>query len=335
MTTRKFWPVLAAFTTLSVFVVASGSPATASTPADTAVRSLDEAGILAGTNCSSEACDGDLLRWEAAFWLAKALELGPARTVASEDVPAGGNLADAVSAVVREGVTVGCASEPLRFCPDSHTTRAQMASFLARAFDLRASRLRVFTDVDRGSVHAGNISAIRRAGITRGCSEEPLRYCPHDSVSRRQAAVMLYRALERHDADADSSRQDSTTGPGPTSPTFNIPIIPIATIPSTTTTIPTTTTTIPTTTTTVPTTTTTVPPARPDCVVVDHRNDHHDISDHGGDPDGEISYALLPDGTLFGHRHDHGDAKCWMWAPPDDNGNTSRPQDAQPPSHTH
>ena len=314
MMTRKLWTILAAFTTLSVFVVASGSPAHASTPADTAVRSLEQAGILAGTNCSSEACDGDLLRREAAFWLTKALDLGPARTVASEDVPAGGNLVDAVSAMIREGVTVGCATEPLRFCPDSHTTRAQMASFLARAFDLRASRHRVFADVDRGSVHAGNISAIRRAGITRGCSEEPLRYCPHDSISRRQAAVMLYRALERHNADSDSSRQDSTTGPGPTSPTFNIPIIPIATVP---------------------TTTTTVPPARPDCVVVDHRNDHHDIADHGGDPDGEISHALLPDGTLFGHRHDHGDAKCWMWAPVDENGNTSPPQDAQPPSHTH
>ncbi len=315
MMTRKLWTILAAFTTLSVLVAASGSPAHASTPADTAVRSLEQAGILAGTSCSSEDCDGDLLRWESAFWLAKALDLGPARTVAAEDVPAGGNLAGAVSAVVREDVTVGCATEPFRFCPDRHTTRAQMASFLTRAFDLEASRRSVFTDVDRGSVHAGNISAIRRAGITRGCSEEPLRYCPHDSISRRQAAVMLYRALERHDADSDSSRQDSTTGPGPTSPTFNIPIIPIATVP---------------------TTTTTVPPARPGCVVVDHVNQHHDIDDHHGDSTGEISYALLRDGTLFGHRHDPGGgAKCWMWAPVDENGDGSFPQNARPPTHTH
>ena len=306
MTTRKLWTILAAFTTLSVLVAASGSPATASTPADTAVRSLEQAGILAGTNCSSEDCDGDLLRWEAALWLANALDLGPARTVSAEDGPAGANIAGAVSAVVREGVTVGCATEPLRFCPDSHTTRAQMASFLTRAFDLKPSWRRVFADVDRGSVHARNITTIRRAGITNGCATEPLRYCPLDPISRRQAAVMLYRALERRDADSGSSRQDSRTGsPGSTRRTPNTP-------------------------------TTTVPPARPGCVVVDHVNQHHDIDDHHGDPTGEISYALLRDGTLFGHRHGPGGgAKCWMWAPADENGDGSFPQDARPPTHTH
>jgi len=30
------------------------------------------------------------------------------------------------------GVTKGCSAEPLRYCPDSQVTRAQMASFLAR-----------------------------------------------------------------------------------------------------------------------------------------------------------------------------------------------------------
>ena len=104
---KKVLAVLAAFTTLSVFVVASGSPATASTPADTAVRFPGRGRhprrheLLVRSLRRGPAALGSRL------WLAKALELGPARTVASEDVPAGGNLADAVSAVVREGVTVG------------------------------------------------------------------------------------------------------------------------------------------------------------------------------------------------------------------------------------
>ena len=140
----------------------------------------------------------------------------------------------------------------------------------------------------------------------------------------------------RENTTLTPTHPDRTRRPVPAhQPDFNIPIIPIATVPTTTTTIPTTTTTIPTTTTTVPTTTTTVPPARPDCVVVDHRNDHHDISEHGGDPDGEISYALLltapcsATGTIMatpsagcGHHRTTTAIR-------------RRPQDAQPPSHTH
>ena len=34
------------------------------------------------------------------------------------------------------GITVGCAVEPARYCPDDPVTRAQMATFLARALKL-------------------------------------------------------------------------------------------------------------------------------------------------------------------------------------------------------
>ena len=314
MTTRKLWVALVAMATLSALVVATGSPANASTTADRAVRSLERAGILAGTNCSSEVCDGDLLRWEAAVWFAKALDLKPDadETVAVADVPADSGIAGAVGSVAREGVTVGCATGPFRFCGNSHTTRAQMASFLTRAFDLRASRRTVFTDIDRDSVHARNVSAIRRAGISTGCATGPPRYCPDNPISRRDAAVMLYRALQRDDADSDQSQRGSDTGnsgsgnTGPRDSGSNNPGSG-----------------------------TTTPVARPACPVVDHVNTHHDIDDHHGDPF-EISYALLPDGTLFGHRHfPDGRIGCWMWAPPDEDGNGSFPVDALPPTHSH
>ena len=290
-----------AMVTLSALVVATGSTAAAWPAADEAIRSLEQADILDGTNCSIEDCDGDLLRWEAAIWFARALELKPDVTVSIADAPADTNIAGAVAAVAREGVTVGCDTQPFRFCGDSHTTRAQMASFLTRAFDLRGGRRGAFTDVDPGSVHARNIGAIERADISNGCATEPLRFCPDDPISRQQGAVMLHRALE-HKAEADASQQNSNTR-NPRSSGGNPGF--------------------------------TAPPARPACVVVDHVNTHHDIDDHRGDPDGDTSYALLPDGTLFGHRHDHGDAKCWRWAPVDEDGNQSNPQDAQPPTHTH
>lgn len=44
--------------------------------------------------------------------------------------------AEAIDAVFAAGITRGCAGGPPRFCPDDPVTRAQMASFLARALDL-------------------------------------------------------------------------------------------------------------------------------------------------------------------------------------------------------
>ena len=299
--------------TLSAVLAATGSPAAAAWPAaDEAVRSLERAGVLAGTNCSTESCDGDLLRWEAALWFANALDLEAGETVSIADVPADTTIAGAVAAVAREGVTLGCDTEPFRFCGEDHTTRAQMASFLARAFDLRAGRRGVFTDVDPGSVHARNIAAVERADITNGCATEPLRYCPDDPVSRQQGAVLLYRALQRSDSNSGGSGAGANTGKsgsgnsGSRNPGTNNPGSG-----------------------------TTTPVARPVCPVVDHVNTHHDLNDHRGDPF-EISYALLPDSTLFGHRHfPDGTTRCWMWAPPDENGNGSFPVDARPPSHSH
>ena len=47
--------------------------------------------------------------------------------------------AGAVEALYGARITVGCGSQPLRYCPDRPVTRAQMAAFLYRARDLIAA----------------------------------------------------------------------------------------------------------------------------------------------------------------------------------------------------
>ena len=42
----------------------------------------------------------------------------------------------AAEALYRVGVTIGCATDPLRYCPDRTVTRAQMASFIIRALNV-------------------------------------------------------------------------------------------------------------------------------------------------------------------------------------------------------
>ena len=53
--------------------------------------------------------------------------------------------------------------------------------------------------MDLTGVHAANVDALFEAGITVGCSREPLRYCPNRPVTRAQMASFLIRALNAQD----------------------------------------------------------------------------------------------------------------------------------------
>ena len=107
----------------------------------------------------------------------------------------GHRFAAAVRWLAAQGITAGCA--PGSFCPDTPVTRAQMASFLARALELDpAQQPAGFTDVDPQSAHATNIDALHASGITAGCTQQPLQYCPDSPVTRAQMASFLARALE-------------------------------------------------------------------------------------------------------------------------------------------
>lgn len=101
--------------------------------------------------------------------------------------------ADDICWLAGEGITKGCTADNTRFCPKNTVTRAQMASFLARAFGLAPVASGPFTDIS-GSVHAGSINAVYQAGITLGCT--PTEFCPNDPVRRDQMASFLARALK-------------------------------------------------------------------------------------------------------------------------------------------
>ena len=85
------------------------------------------------------------------------------------------------------------------FRPSEPLTRRDMAVFLARAFahiSPAAEPAGAFEDVPAGDPGAAEVEAILAAGVTRGCSTEPMRYCPEESVTRAQMASFLTRALQ-------------------------------------------------------------------------------------------------------------------------------------------
>ena len=166
-----------------------------------AVHTLDHDGIFDGTLCDNDLfCPGEpLTRAHMAVWLVRVLDDTDPATVDEtrfSDVAGGHPHAAFIERFAELGVTLGCASGPLRYCPDDHVTRAQMASFLVRAFDLTAGEAAGFVDVGTGGVHRAAIDALAATRITFGCATDPLRYCPRGDVTRAQMASFLVRAQQ-------------------------------------------------------------------------------------------------------------------------------------------
>ena len=167
---------------------------------EVALDGLASLGVLAGMECGEGLiCPNEpLKRWEMAVWLVRVLDgTDPAPMDASRftDIDAERWWAPFVDRLYALRVTTGCAAELGGFCPQRDVTRAEMATFLKRAFDLELAPPAGFTDVS-GGFHAANIDALAAAAITGGCGGDPLRYCPADSVTRGEMASFLARALD-------------------------------------------------------------------------------------------------------------------------------------------
>ena len=102
-----------------------------------------------------------------------------------------------VEALAAAGITQGCnPPDNTNYCPAAVTTRAQMATLLARALDLPPTDADYFND-DAGLVHEADINALAAAGITQGCNPpDNTNYCPATATTRAQMATFLVRALD-------------------------------------------------------------------------------------------------------------------------------------------
>ena len=158
-------------------------------------------GVFDGTNCKPQhfCPEEPLQRWEMAVWLVRVVDgKNPEATETSRfvDIDVSEWWSDYTERLAEMGVTGGCSEEPA-FCPTERVSRQQMATLLARAFDLpAASSPAGFADVDPANAHAGSINNLYAAGITKGCSEDPFLYCPDSWITRAQTAALMQRATE-------------------------------------------------------------------------------------------------------------------------------------------
>ena len=99
------------------------------------VERLAEARVTLGCDVSpARFCpDGTVTRGQMAAFLTRALNLGSAPSAGFMDT-AGSVFEENIDSLYEARFTLGCATDPLRYCPRQFVTRAQMASFLNRAF---------------------------------------------------------------------------------------------------------------------------------------------------------------------------------------------------------
>jgi len=101
-----------------------------------------------------------------------------------------------IERLYNSGVTGGCSSNPLMYCPTATVTRDQMAVFLLRgkhgsAYTPPPATGTMFADVPSNFWAAAWIEQLANEGITGGCGNG--NYCPSTPVTRDQMAVFLLR----------------------------------------------------------------------------------------------------------------------------------------------
>ncbi|MCY3650595.1 MAG: hypothetical protein F4Z00_04025 [Acidimicrobiaceae bacterium] len=184
-----------------------------------AIDALAEQGLFDGTECGEDMfCPGDeMKRWTMAVWLVRVLDEAepPAATESSfADVDFERWYLPHIERLAELEITQGCLVDPLRFCPDRSVNRAEMATFLERAFDLEAADPAGFADT-AGNFHEANIDALAAARITAGCQSDPPRYCPDQPVTRAEMATFLARALGLVEKPAPIEISDPVEEPPP------------------------------------------------------------------------------------------------------------------------
>ncbi len=172
----------------------------ASNPFDRFIHGLAGAGITAGCGAGNF-CPGALVtRGLMPVWLLPAkystsYEPPQATGTLFADVPAESFGADYIEQFFHLGITAGCATNPLRYCPNNPVTRGQMAVFLLVTFEgpgyTPPPATGIFADVPPSNPLAPWIEELFNRGITAGCATSPLRYCPSNNVTRGQMAVFI------------------------------------------------------------------------------------------------------------------------------------------------
>ena len=167
-----------------------------------AIRCVGLWQVAKGRSAGLYAPEAPVTRAQMASFIARLIERSEGRLPAAprgtfRDLPAGGAHNGAVEALAAAGIVRGTSGGV--YAPERTVTRAQMASFLVRAFEYRTgadlpTAADAFAD-DSRSVHEQSINKAAAAGFTTGRADG--RFAPTAAVRRDQMASFVTRVLDR------------------------------------------------------------------------------------------------------------------------------------------
>jgi hypothetical protein len=164
------------------------------------IGDLYNTGITSGCGVRQYCPSAQILRAQMAIFMLRAM-LGSYHSPPPLG-PGGSSFSDVglydtwIEEFYQTGITSGCATNPLRFCPGDPVSRAQMAIFILRALEGPSYQPpplppsgSSFNDV---TLYADWIEELANRGITLGCGGG--NYCPANPVTRGQMALFIHRA---------------------------------------------------------------------------------------------------------------------------------------------
>ena len=159
------------------------------------VADLHANGVFNGTLCEEGFCPWEPIdRKTMAVWTVRVLDgqdPPPITRSRFDDVDPNSFHAPFIERMGELRVTRGC-GDLSGFCPDRNVTRAEMAVFLSRAYNLPDGPGQVFTDVPDDAWYAAEVAKLAASEITVGCSDT--MFCPGRHTTRGQMATFLWRA---------------------------------------------------------------------------------------------------------------------------------------------
>lgn len=191
---------MAAFLNRALGLPAAGSAGFTDTAGHTFeddINRLAAAGITQGCEDNRYCPDDAVTRGQMAAFLNRALNLPAAPSFGFTDT-VGHQFRDDIDRIAAAGITQGCTNN--LYCPDDLVTRAQMASFLARAFDLPVPELDEITDGTAFRAEVLNLTRnVRIEGTETGKAHIFIRSSSPQSI---RFAALRYLAPNFLDTDA-------------------------------------------------------------------------------------------------------------------------------------
>jgi hypothetical protein len=114
------------------------------------------------------------------------------------DVPTSHLYYKDIEILYANGLTGGCNTSPLKFCPDKTMNRGEAAVFILRGnfgpgFVPGPVKHVFRDDWTKGTWAEPWAEAMLTKGLSAGCQTSPLKYCPWDQIPREQAVIFALR----------------------------------------------------------------------------------------------------------------------------------------------